>query len=254
MTATIDSSAAHVAATRRSIAQQQPHPHLHVTVHATGRRHVLHDVLDFVLLGLVLVFVWFLWPVNWGGTARFILVQGPSMEPKFHLGDAIIVRSLDDPRPGDVVVFRIPDDQPGHGSYVVHRILKVRDDGTFMTKGDNRDLPDPFSFTDEDIVGRPMWTLPKVGRLIMVFANPLFIGVAIGGIALLLFLPWTRHKGEQDDEDAAADEDPATNADPAPAPVTVAMALHDLPTQELPAIDVLDRQLSALGIRVADAR
>lgn len=296
MTATIDTSAAHVAATRRSLAHehQHLHPHLTITAHATGKRHVLHDVLDFVLLGLVLVFVWFLWPVNWGGTTRFIMVQGPSMEPKFHLGDAVIVRSLDDPRPGDVVVFKIPEGQPGHGSYVVHRILTVRDDGTFQTKGDNRTLPDPFKFTKDDIVGRPMWTLPQAGRLIMVFANPYFVGGAIGGIALLLFLPWTRHKPAdgEDDEDGHVADAPTDEADTAaagrmptaaeadvatpvrtrrkramapamakqaadagrPARPDVTPAFHDLPTQEMPAIDVLDRQLSALGVRLSDGR
>ncbi|MFZ4720338.1 MAG: signal peptidase I [Ilumatobacteraceae bacterium] len=261
MTATIDTSAAHVAATRRSLAHepQQTH-HLTITAHATGSRHVLHDVLDLVMLGLVLVFVWFLWPVNWGGTARFIMVQGPSMEPKFHLGDAIIVRSVDDPRPGDVVVFKIPDGQPGHGSYVVHRILAVRDDGTFMTKGDNRDLPDPFTFTADDIVGRPMWTLPQAGRLVMLFANPWFVGGAIGGIALLLLMPWIRNKPAAD-EDADGDEadGEAASAGIANGPVATARsgtapAFHELPTQELPAIDVLDRQLSALGVRFSDGR
>ena len=204
MSTTFDTTAARVAMLRGRAHEAHPHhDHLvHVTVHATGRRHVLHDVLDFLMLGLVLLVVWFLWPVNFGGTARFIMVQGKSMEPTFHLGDAVIVKTLDDPQVGDIVVFRIPKGEPGEGGFVVHRLYEIRPDGTFVTKGDNRRVPDPFHVTAADIMGTPAWTLPQVGRGIMALSNPFVLGGAIGLIAFIVIMP----HGKKDDDEADTDE------------------------------------------------
>ncbi len=203
MTTTFDTTAARVAMLRARAHEAHPHhDHLvHVTVHASGRRHVLHDVLDLLMLALVLLLVWFLWPVNFGGSARFIVVQGQSMEPVFHLGDAIIVKTLDDPQVGDIVVFRIPEGEPGAGSFVVHRLHEIRADGTFVTKGDNRQVPDPFHVTADDVMGTPAWTLPQVGRGIMALANPYIVGGAIGLIAFIIIMPRGKHEDDESEQD-----------------------------------------------------
>ncbi len=253
MTTTFDTTAARVAMLRgRAHEAHQHHDHLvHVTVHATGRRHVLHDVLDLMVLGLVLLVVWFLWPVNFGGTARFIMVQGKSMEPTFHLGDAVIVKTLDDPRVGDIVVFRIPKGEPGEGTFVVHRLFEIRPDGTFVTKGDNRKVPDPFHVTEADIMGTPAWTLPQVGRGIMALANPFVLGGAIGLIAFIVIMPHGKKDDESDDDADPIVEKPARSrprrarvprvAPLGPASVFVPMtARHhsvEHPTLEMPVTD-----------------
>lgn len=172
-----------------------PHQHhLHVTTHATGRRHVLHDVLDLVLLALVLVAVWFLWPVSFGGTTRFVIVQGTSMEPRYHLGDVVVAQRNQDPQLGDVVVFRIPEGEHGAGTLVVHRLHGVRDDGSFITKGDNRRYPDPWHVTHKEIVGTPSWTMPQFGRVVNIASNPFVLGTAAGMVTVLLLLPDKRRQ------------------------------------------------------------
>lgn len=224
-------------------------PHVHITAHAHGKRHVLHDVLDLLLLGLVCVLAWNLWPAALGGHTRFIMVTGASMEPVFHIGDSLVVREIDDPQIGDIIVFRIPKGDPAEGSFVVHRIFAQREDGSFMTKGDNRRYADPWHVTADDIVGKPTWTIPQFGRLLQMTHSPFFIGGAAGLLCMLLLLPRAmreheeeeaRKKAEVEAEGAAAEPEPEPapaskpNRTPRPsaAPAPATFAVHDV-TEEL---------------------
>lgn len=181
--------------------------HSHITPHATGKRHALHDVLDLLVLVLIGVAAWFLWPTALGGSTRFVVVQGHSMEPVYHLGDAVVVKELAHPQVGDVIVFSIPAGEPAAGMLVVHRIHGVRADGTFETKGDNRRYPDTFRIRRADILGSPAWTLPHFGRLVGLAADPLVVGATAGTIARILLLPRTWHEHRIVDVDVDVDVD-----------------------------------------------
>lgn len=243
--------------------------HFHVTSHATGKRHLLHDVLDLLGLLLVGVVAWVLWPASLGGSTHIIVVQGHSMEPVFHLGDAIIVKENHDPKIGDIIVFHVPEGEPGAGSLVVHRIIEFRGDGTIMTRGDNRRTADPFRIRQEDIVGTPAWTLPHVGRMIGLASTPWVVALSIGLVSLLVLLPGGKKDeepdGEADKDDGASPEMdeaqrrrwrngrrpvraesdalPATTPDIGPAPsISPAVAervrsLREPQTLELPLVD-----------------
>lgn len=196
-------------------------PHVHVTAHATGKRHVLHDVLDLVLLGLVVVLAWNLWPAALGGHTRFIMVTGASMEPVFHIGDSLVVREIDDPQIGDIIVFRIPEGDPAEGSFVVHRIFAQRDDGSFMTKGDNRRYADPWHIMPEDIVGQPTWTIPQFGKLVGMASSPFIIGAAAGLLCLAMLLPAALREMDEEERKEAEADAAAAEPDPSPAPTKV---------------------------------
>jgi len=146
-------------------------------------------------------------------------VQGRSMEPVYHLGDAVIVKTLEHPQVGDIIVFHIPKGDPAAGMLVVHRIHAVRPDGTFQTKGDNRRYPDPFKIAPTDIVGSPAWTLPHFGRMIGLASSPVVVGITFGLMSMFFFLPKalaTRDEGDTDDgdaEDGDAEDDDTDGGD-----------------------------------------
>lgn len=183
---------------------EHEHAHLHVTAHAHGRRHVLHDVLDLGVLVLIGLALWYLWPAALGGNTRFIIVQGKSMEPVYHIGDTVIVDDSNDPRVGQIIVFHIPKGEPAEGMMVVHRVHAIRPDGSYETKGDNRSLPDPFHVTRDDIVGMPEHTLPQFGRLIIILGNPFIIGGCAGLITLLWLWPRHHHHADVVEADVVA--------------------------------------------------
>ena len=106
----------------------------------------------------VIVLAAFLWPERFGGHTSFTVVSGHSMEPTYHNGDLLFIRSAR-PSVGDVIVYRIPKGLPGAGHHVVHRVRALSANGQYSTKGDNRSTPDDAAPTNADIVGTPIFNL-----------------------------------------------------------------------------------------------
>ena len=81
----------------------------------------------------------------------------------FMIGDMPIVKGEEDGGygVGDVVVYSVP----GQKYPIIHRIIKINDDGTHQTKGDNNmdQLPYEFSVRDEQIYGKVILVIPKLG-------------------------------------------------------------------------------------------
>ena len=65
-------------------------------------------------------------------------VTGDSMRPFLQTGDIVHLNRCDAPKKGDILLFTRPD-----GSFVLHRVHKIRKDGTFLMLGDNQLLPEP---------------------------------------------------------------------------------------------------------------
>ena len=74
-----------------------------------------------------------------GQTQVPIPVTGTSMRPFLRTGDTAFLNLVKDPvKPGDILLFQ----RPG-GQYVLHRVIKCRQDGSFLLLGDNQIVPEP---------------------------------------------------------------------------------------------------------------
>lgn len=127
----------------------------------------------------------YLWPARYGGSTAMIIVRGHSMEPTMHTGDIVIVRRADDYQPGQIVVFRVPRNEPGAGAMIVHRLVTQQPNGTFVFQGDNNRGPDVFHPRQPDIVGRRVFFVPVLGRLLLRAAQPMWMAIAVGAITAL---------------------------------------------------------------------
>jgi signal peptidase len=177
--------------------QHEHHLHglRHLEAHAHGKHHRFHDVLDAVLVVLTLVIVVYLWPASLGGSTHFVVVQGHSMEPTFHLGDVVVARTNDDPKVGQIIVYEVPKSSPAAGMLIIHRVKAVWPDGTLQTQGDNRKEPDPFHITAGDVMGTPVRAIPHLGRLIGLSSSPLIVAAAAGLLTVFVLWPDERaHK------------------------------------------------------------
>jgi Signal peptidase, peptidase S26 len=95
---------------------------------------------------LVIVLCLTLWPSTLGGRMGLVMVAGHSMEPTYQLGDAVIAWR----QPveiGDIILYRIPEGDPGEGKTVIHRVIGGDGNG-WTTQGDNNPHPDE---------GAPRW-------------------------------------------------------------------------------------------------
>ena len=145
-------------------------------------------ILAFVASGLLILLTaaWAVFaPVPIGGQATYVIVDGISMEPNFHLGDLVIVRAAQGYNIGDEVVYWSPD----LGRYVFHRIVGENLD-RFIMKGDNNAWTDSYQPTTADIVGKYWVYLPGFGKAVQWLRTPIVLALVAGvfGSSALAFM------------------------------------------------------------------
>ena len=133
-----------------------------------------------------------------------IVVHGHSMEPTYVTGDLVVLDTAATPEIGHIIVFKIPADEPGAGLLVVHRIIGIRDDGTFITQGDNAQNPDVFLTARSDILGSPRFAVPHGGQAIAILSSPIGLAAATGGLCMILLWPRKRDEETEDVEEESA--------------------------------------------------
>lgn len=149
-------------AAERPVERAGAEPALQAPRPRTGLRRALR-VAEQVLFVAVLVFVVF---VAYGTFVdnrwyKIVVIEGSSMEPTLSAGDAIVLtRPPDEIEPGMILTLEVD------GNVVTHRVVEVRPDGSFVTKGDANEAADDFDGHDVRVVGEYRMRLPRLGRLL----------------------------------------------------------------------------------------
>jgi signal peptidase I len=148
-------------------------------------------VLAAILLVLLAAAWLVLAPIQFGGQAAYVIVDGRSMEPRFHLGDLVIVRRVQSYQINDIVAYN----NASLKRYVFHRIIDAADDH-FVLKGDNNDWIDSYQPARSELVGRFWVHIPGAGRLVLWSRRPLNMGIMAGVLGTLLAagLFWRRRE------------------------------------------------------------
>lgn len=135
-------------------------------------------ILVAALLGAWIAFA----PLSLGGKTSYVIVNGISMEPGFHLGDLTIIRKAANYQVGDVVTYN----DTRMNAYVIHRIIGV-DNDRFILQGDNNSWVDAYYPTQEEIIGKLWIYIPKLGKLFKWLRVPLHLALTLaflGGILM----------------------------------------------------------------------
>lgn len=167
-------------------------------------------------VALILGWFVFLRPQFWGGPATYVLVSGDSMVPTLQNGDFVVAR--DSPYEiGDIVVFRVPEDDVGGGSLVIHRLVGGSASEGFVMQGDNRDQPDHWRPRPADLEGELWVRIPYGGRVMLMLRSPLVIA-GLAGLAAFFFIVLRRDTDEgsetgSEGDEAGQDAAPASRSD-----------------------------------------
>lgn len=141
------------------------------------------SIISNLILGIAMLGVWIGFaPVSLGGTTSYVIVNGISMEPGFHLGDLTIIRKAADYQIGDVVTYQ----DARMNAYVIHRVIGIQGD-RFVLKGDNNSWVDVYYPTREEIIGKLWFHIPKLGKLFKWLRVPLHLAMTLsllGGILM----------------------------------------------------------------------
>ncbi len=79
----------------------------------------------------------------------------------FGVGDMPVIKGEESYKVGDIIVYSVQ----GINAPIIHRIVKVNDDGTYQTKGDNNNGQNRYEFRipSTDINGKVIFIIPKIG-------------------------------------------------------------------------------------------
>ena len=144
-------------------------------------------ILANMLLAISLVLLWVAFaPARLGGQVAYVIVNGISMEPGYHLGDLTIMRKANSYKVGDIVTYRDADMQ----AYVIHRIIRVEQDH-YVLQGDNNSWIDAYRPTNEEIIGKLWIYIPKLGKIFKWLRSPLNMALTMGLLGGLLMASMT---------------------------------------------------------------
>jgi signal peptidase I len=138
-----------------------------------------------LLTGAVVLFAaaawWYLAPIQVGGSTRYVVTSGTSMEPRFHAGDLALVRPAANYQVGEIVAY--------HSTLlhvtVLHRLI-ARHGNRYVFKGDNNSFIDPVYPTRSELLGKLWLRVPQGGRLVSWLHTPVVVAVLCAGLGLLL--------------------------------------------------------------------
>ena len=167
-----------------------------------------------VLVCLVVILAVLLVGVRLVGFQVFTVLSG-SMEPTYHVGSLIYVKKVDPYtiEAGQPITFMLDED-----TIATHRIIEVvpdEEDPTvlrFATQGDANDAPDGTLVHYKNVIGTPVFTIPKLGYVANYIQNPPGTYIAISGAAILLLLMFLPDLFSEDEPkktaESAGEEEP----------------------------------------------
>jgi signal peptidase len=167
-----------------------------------GLLHYLGVALSaaFLVLVLALAVLTIVAPALVGGRPLTVLTQ--SMEPGLPPGTLVVVHpvAVGEIRVGDVITYQIESGKPG---VVSHRVIEktISTDGstTFVTQGDNNDLPDENPVQAVQIVGVLWYSIPLLGWVNNAVNGEwrgVIVPVVVGG--LFAYAAWMFFSGIRD--------------------------------------------------------
>jgi signal peptidase len=107
------------------------------------------------------------------------VVKSRSMYPTLDVGDMVIVKGSRDYMVGEIIVFRYG------GETVIHRIFNITGGG-IATKGDANERPDPWIISYDDIYGKAIAVIPRIGYIALVLTN---LPTLLILMALIMIIP-----------------------------------------------------------------
>lgn len=160
------------------------------------------NIVTSIIVALAVLLAIALVGVRLIGFQVFTVLSG-SMEPTYHVGSLIYVKDVDytELEAGDVITFMLDED-----TVATHRIVEVVPDETdssvlrFKTKGDANEAEDGSLVHYKNVIGTPVFTIPKLGYLANYIQNPpgMYVAISAGAVLLLLvFLPDLFSKDEE---------------------------------------------------------
>lgn len=163
------------------------------------------SIITTLLVAVVVVLAVLLFGVRLLGLKPYSVLSG-SMEPTYHTGSLIYVKKVDASalQTGDPITFMLDED-----TVATHRIIEVIPDPEdaavvrYQTQGDANEEADGGTVHCNNIIGKPVFTIPYLGYIANYIQHPpgTYAAIAVGAVLLILvILPDLFVKEKKSDE------------------------------------------------------
>lgn len=121
------------------------------------------------------------------------VIVSPSMVPTIKINDAIVIKREDNNKyaVGDIITF-LSSDINYSGLTITHRVVDKKrvSEGKYLytTKGDNNAVNDPTQVPTEDIYGKVLFKIPRIGYVQSFLSKPSNFFLCILGPAFLVII------------------------------------------------------------------
>ena len=110
------------------------------------------------------------------------IIATPSMVPTLMVNDGIVVKREKEFVVGDIITFD-SEDPSLFGLNITHRVVHKEkiDNGSYIykTKGDNNDSADAVTVSIDNIYGKTVLKVPKIGYVRKELTNPIVLSVCL---------------------------------------------------------------------------
>ena len=146
------------------------------------------NVISTAILAVFVVFAIALVGVRLFGVDVYTVLSG-SMEPTYKTGSVIWVKTCEpeDVQVGDPITFVLDEDL----TVATHRVVAIDEvEGEFTTKGDANEDIDGAPVLFENLIGKPVFTVPAMGYFVNWIQNPpgTYMAISIGAVVFILML------------------------------------------------------------------
>ena len=180
---------------------------------------LIWNIITWTIVILAVALAVLLAGVRLVGIDPYTVLSG-SMEPTYHVGSIVYVVDVEarDLKAGDPVTYKISD-----SVVVTHRIIEivpaVDENGTpvlkengeqelrFVTKGDANNSADGSLLHENNVIGKPIFSIPLLGYVANYIQNPpgTYIAIVLACLLLLAtFLPDILFPDKKDEKDGDA--------------------------------------------------
>lgn len=145
------------------------------------------NLITTLLVTLIVILSLLIWGFRVFDYDIFV-VQSGSMEPHYHVGSLVYVKSEDINKleKGDVITFNIGNNVKA--THRIHEVINENDNVSFITKGDSNDQPDTNPVLPDDIVGEVKFTIPYLGYLVTYIQQPAGMPILIAAASFILLM------------------------------------------------------------------
>ncbi|NOR85722.1 signal peptidase I [archaeon] len=97
---------------------------------------------------------------NYLNTDKFLVtVLSESMKPTLYRGDIVIIKNEINYNEKDIIVFNT------NNNIYIHRIIATKEQKIYRTAGDKTKIPDQWTIKNENILGKVIFKIPKLGHI-----------------------------------------------------------------------------------------